>query len=282
MKAFLGTGLLGGGFVEALLDKDEKVHIWNRTRSKAEKLEELGAQVYETPAEAVKGAGIVHLALKDDASVNEVLEKAKAGFEPGTVIIDHTTTSVEGAEQRTRVWKEKGYRYLHAPVLMGPKNARERTGFMLVSGDQELIKEMTPTLSAMTGKLMNLGEKAGKAAAMKLSANLFLIGLNGTVSDTMAFNKATGISNTEFVTLLQDWNPGVAVSGRFKKVEAGNFDQPSWELAMARKDAGLMVDEARKADVPLTVIPAIIQKMDALINAGEGKKDWSIIAKVSE
>lgn len=282
MKAFLGTGLLGSGFVQALLEKGEKVHIWNRTRSKAEKLMESGAQVFDTPAEAVKDADTIHLALKDDESVNEVMNQATAGFKPGAIIIDHTTTSVEGAIERTKAWQKNGIRYQHAPVLMGPKNARESTGFMLVSGDQELINKLTPTLSAMTGKLMNLGEEVGKAAAMKLSANLYLIGLNGTVSDNMAFNKATGITNSEFLTLLQDWNPGVAVSGRFKKVEAGNFDQPSWELSMARKDAGLMVKEADNAGITLTVIPAIIEKMDRLIDAGEGKKDWSIIAKIPE
>lgn len=30
----------------------------------------------------------------------------------------------------------------------------------------------------MTGKLVNFGEEAGKAAAMKLTGNLFLVGLS--------------------------------------------------------------------------------------------------------
>lgn len=282
MKAFLGTGLLGSGFIQALLEKGEEVHVWNRTLSKAKSLESAGAKVFETPAEAVKDADTIHLALKDDDSVNEVLEMMLPGLKKGAVIVDHTTTSVAGAQERSAKWKEKGFNYQHAPVLMGPKNARESTGTMLVSGDQELIKQLTPVLSPMTGTLMNLGSQTGKAAAMKLAANLFLITLNGAISDTIAFSKATGISMDELIMLFKDWNPGVAVTGRMQKVSSGNFDHPSWELSMARKDAGLMMKESEAAGISLSALPGVINKMDGLIDAGNGQKDWSIIARIPD
>src|SRR5690349_16094557 len=119
MKAFLGMGLLGSNFVKAMLKKGEQVHVWNRTASKAKELELFGAVAFENVADAVKGADRIHLTLKDDASVNEVLQAASAGFKPGAIIIDHTTTSKEGAIQRTEEWKGKGFVYQHAPVFMG-------------------------------------------------------------------------------------------------------------------------------------------------------------------
>ena len=97
MKAFLGTGLLGSGFVRAILKKGEQVQVWNRTAAKAKELEQYGATAFEDAASAVKGASIVHLALKDDASVNEVLQAASSGLAQGTIIVDHTTTSKQGA-----------------------------------------------------------------------------------------------------------------------------------------------------------------------------------------
>jgi 3-hydroxyisobutyrate dehydrogenase len=61
------------------------------------------------------------------------------------VIIDHTTTSAKGAVKRVETWKSKGITYVHAPVFMGPSNALESTGIMLVSGDQSVIEKLQPS-----------------------------------------------------------------------------------------------------------------------------------------
>src|ERR1700761_9351129 len=113
MVAFLGMGLLGANFVRAMIDKGESVQVWNRTASKATELEQYGAKAFASVADAVKGADVIHLTLKDDAVVNEVLAAASAGFKPGVTLIDHTTTSVSGAIARTKEWKDRGFTYLH-------------------------------------------------------------------------------------------------------------------------------------------------------------------------
>lgn len=279
MRSFLGIGLLGSNFVQALLEQGEEVHIWNRTLSKAKALEKAGAKVYPNAAEAVKDADIIHLTLKEDETVDEVLKMAASGLKKGAVIVDHTTTSVAGAVNRTDEWGQKGIPYQHAPVFMGPQNARESSGVMLVSGDQQLIRELEPVLSRMTGKLINFGAQTGKAAAMKLAGNLFLIGVTGTVGDMLGLARATGIRMDDLYLLFDQWNPGAAVSGRLKKIEKADFDHPSWELDMARKDAGLMMNEAQTGGVPLTIIPAVAQIMDQWKANGFGKQDWTIIAK---
>ena len=183
MIAFLGTGLLGANFTRALLMKGEQVQVWNRTAGKAKDLEVYGAKAFEQVAEAVRGADRIHLTLSDDQAVDEVLENASKGFDAGVVIIDHTTTSSGGAAKRSAYWKKKGYSYIHAPVFMGPPNALEGTGVMLVSGDQQLVTKLEPELSRMTGKLINLGEQPEKAASVKLLGNLFHISLTGGISD---------------------------------------------------------------------------------------------------
>lgn len=171
MKAFLGMGLLGSNFVKAMREKGEVVQVWNRTTAKAKALEAVGAKAFEKPDEAVQGAEIIHVTLKDDFTVDEVLQSAGKGFKKGAIIVDHTTTSAKGAIKRTREWKSRGYTYLHAPVFMGPQNALQSTGFMLVSGDQDVIKQLEPELAKMTGKLINFGPEEGKAAGIKLTGN---------------------------------------------------------------------------------------------------------------
>lgn len=281
MIAFLGMGLLGSNFVKALLKKGEEVQVWNRTASKASTLETYGAKAFTEVAEAVKGADRIHLTLKDDASVDEVLEKAMAGFKPGAIIADHTTTSVEGAIERTRTWKERGFTYIHAPVFMGPQNALESTGFMLVSGDQELIRKIEPLLSAMTGRLVNFGPEEGRAAGMKLIGNNFLVTVTAGLADTLALTKALHIPVSEVQDWFQTWNPVAMLPARLKRMAGGDYSDPSWELNMARKDTQLFLNAAKAAGVPLHVIPVIAAEMDRWIAKGYGDSDWTVIGRDS-
>jgi 3-hydroxyisobutyrate dehydrogenase len=98
MITILGTGLVGSGFARALRRRGEEVHVWNRTRERAKSLEADGAHVHADAAEAVRGATRVHVVVSDDAAGDSVL--ATAGLERGTLVIDHTTTSTEGARRR--------------------------------------------------------------------------------------------------------------------------------------------------------------------------------------
>lgn len=281
MKAFLGMGLLGSNFVKAMLKKGDEVQVWNRTASKAEALTSFGAKVFATPAEAVKDADIVHIVVKDDAAVNEVLSAAQQGLKQGAIIIDHTTTSAEGAKQRGQSWKEKGFSYLHAPVFMGPSNALESSGYMLVSGDQQVIRKVENDLKKMTGSLLNLGDTEGKAAALKLAGNLFLLTLTTGLSDALAILKAQNVEGNELLDLFSQWNPGAGAPARLKKMLENNHSSPSWELNMARKDAGLMLSAAEKANTKLTLIPSIASLMDEWISKGHAHDDWTIISKDS-
>ena len=278
MKAFLGMGLLGSNFSKAMLKKGEQLHVWNRTASKAKELEQEGAKAFDDVIEAVKGADRIHLTLKDDASVNEVLEAASKGFSPGAIIIDHTTTSKEGAIQRTAEWKEKGFYYQHPPVFMGPVNALESSGFMMVSGNEDLIQKLQPELSKMTGRLLNFGSEVGKAAAMKLVGNAFLVCFTAGIRDTISLSKALNVPVADLFSLFDVWNPGNLLQARLKRMTSGDYSSPSWELNMARKDTGLFIESA-SGKTDLAVIPSIAVLMDEWIEKGYGNNDWTVIAK---
>lgn len=278
MRAFLGMGLLGSNFVKALLKKGEAVQVWNRTTNRATALEADGARAFAQVADAVQGADLIHITVKDDAAVDEVLAQAAAGFKPGATIIDHTTTSKPGAIQRTAAWKAKGFTYLHAPVFMGPANALDGSGFMLVSGDQAVVEKYTPVLESMTGKLLNFGPEEGQAAAIKLMGNCFLVAFTVGLSDTLALARSLDISQADVTKLFEMWNPASMLHGRMKRMTAGTYDQPSWELNMARKDTQLFLDAAASTGTTLTAIPAIAQTMDQWIAKGVGNKDWTVIS----
>ena len=281
MITFFGMGLLGSSFVRALRKRGEEVQVWNRTLARAKAVEDSGARAVSDPAEAVKGATRLHLTLSDDAAVDDVLERARPGFGPDLVIVDHTTTSPSGTATRAARWAERGVAFQHAPVFMGPQNALESSGIMMASGDRARFDLLSPELSKMTGKLIYMGPRPERAAGFKLLGNMFLMFMTTGMADVLALAKAEGIAPADAASLFDQFNPGAMVPARLKRMLEGDFSHPSWELAMARKDARLMIEEAARGKVPLAVVPAIAAEMDRWIEKGHAHDDWTVVAKDS-
>ncbi|HEX3594069.1 MAG TPA: NAD(P)-dependent oxidoreductase [Polyangiaceae bacterium] len=279
MIAFYGMGLLGSNFVRALRRRGEAVRVWNRNRQRAESLAAEGAVVVDDAAEAARGASRIHLTLSDDAAVDDVLERLRPGIDPGALIVDHTTTSPSGTRERARRWAERGVQFQHAPVFMGPQNALESTGVMLASGDRARFDLLSPELSKMTGKLVYMGPEPERAASFKLLGNEFLMFLTAGLADFFTLAKALEITKEDASSLFQFFNPGMLLPMRVQRILAANFEDPSWELVMARKDARLMMEEATAAGANLAVLPAIATLMDRFIADGHAHDDWTIIAR---
>ena len=66
---------------------------------------------------------------------------------------------------------------------------------------------------------------------------------------------------------------------RVKRILEADFAHPSWELAMARKDARLMLEEGERRGVPLPVLPALAAEMDRYLARGHAHDDWTVLAK---
>ena len=279
MIAFFGTGLLGSGFVRALLRRGESVHVWNRTADKARALEAYGARAFDDPADAARGAERVHLSLSDDAAVNDVLERALPGMSKAVLLVDHTTTSPSATATRVERWNERGYRMVHAPVFMGPQNALDSTGLMLVSGERARVEAARPHLERMTGKVLDLGDRVDAAAGFKLLGNLFLMFVTTGLAELFTLARGLDIEPRAAASLFEHFNPGLTLPARIDRMLAADWSKPSWELAMARKDARLMLEEAARAERPLSLLPSIAAKMDELIAAGHARSDWTVLAK---
>lgn len=269
---------MGAGFVRAMLGRGEQVTVWNRTRSKAEALAGAGARVADTPEEAVQGASRVHLSLLDDAAVDDVLEKVVPSLAPDAIVIDHSTTAPVPTAARARQLAERGVRYLHAPVFMGPGNAENATGLMLVSGPRALYETTRPALERMTGKVRYMGERPDLAAAFKLFGNMTIMFVVSGLADVYALGRGLGIDPREAYTLFQDFDPSGQVKGRGKRMAEGDFTPPMFELSAARKDVRLMLETAAASGTELGVLPAIARFFDAAIAAGHGDDDLAAIA----
>ena len=272
--AFLGTGLLGGAFAEAAAKRGDTVTAWNRSPDKVHALAQFGVIAAASPAEAARNAARVHIVLKDDTVVEEVLAAARAGLSPDAIIIDHTTTLPTLTAARAERLHAEGVKYLHCPVFMGPPAARNAQGTMMVAGPKALFESVKADLAKMTGRLAYMGERTDVAAVNKLFGNAMIIGVTAVMADILTMAQASDVSAEDAIKLLGFIDLNAIVAGRGVNMAKGNYN-PSFELTMARKDVRLMLETA--GDRPMAVLPSVATRMDQLIAAGHGADDCCVL-----
>jgi 3-hydroxyisobutyrate dehydrogenase-like beta-hydroxyacid dehydrogenase len=87
--------------------------------------------------------------------------------------------------------------------------------------------------------------------------------------------KKLGIAPADALSVFSRFNAGSVIPSRGEKMARGDFSA-TFELTMARKDIGLMIDAA--GHQPLTVLKSIAKRMDEAIAQGHGQDDLGAIA----
>jgi 3-hydroxyisobutyrate dehydrogenase len=273
---------MGAGFVRRARANGWDVNVWNRSPAKTRALVELGARAFDDAAAALQGVERIHLSLADDASVDAVLEPIAAAIPSATWIVDHTTTAVRPTAERVARWDARGRVFVHAPVFMAPAHCAEGSGLMLVSGQKSRHDALLPALQQMTGTVHYMGAAPERAAAFKLFGNLTLLGILGVLGDVNRLAHAVGISTDEAFGLFKQFNPGQMLPARAARIAAGDYSNPSFEVAMARKDVRLMIEEAQRGGIDLFVMPGVAAMFDAAIARGEGALDAAAAARAPD
>ena len=149
---FIGTGIMGRSMVRNLMKAGYQVAVYNRTKSKADELVAEGAVWCDSPAECAKGRDVVITIVGYPKDVEQVYfweDGVIKGADPGTCLIDMTTTSPKLAREIYEKGKEKGLKVLDAPVTGGDSGAKAGTLTILAGGDKETFDFCLPVFEAM-------------------------------------------------------------------------------------------------------------------------------------
>lgn len=276
--AFFGAGMLGSGFVHHLCEQGIAVNVWNRTFAKAQALQASGARAFEDAADAARDVDIVHLCVRDGDAVDAILERASSGLAAGVPVVDHTTVAPASVARRVTRLAERGNPFMHAPVFMGPPQARSGAGTMLASGRRELFERLDSHLAKLADKRQYLGERADAAALYKLMGNLMILATVGGLRDMFALAEVNGISRDDAYALFSFYSPQGQISGRGKRMAEGDYDA-AWTIDMALKDATLMQGAA--PGTRLDVVDAVALALKAHVASGDASLDLGAIAKRS-
>ena len=127
--AFLGTGRMGGPMAANLARAGFEVRAWDRTASHAAALVKDGATVAASPAEAVRGAGILITMLADGPATDQVWSgpDGLAAAGPGLIWVQMATVGLEWTQRFANTAARYGVHFFDAPVSgsQGPAQAGE-------------------------------------------------------------------------------------------------------------------------------------------------------------
>ena len=263
--------------------RGHRVVAYNRTASKVEALP--GVEVLERAEDAARsGARFVHITMSEDRALDAVLSSEallQALSDEACLLIDHTTASPRGTAARMKRLEERGVEAIHAPVFMSPAACLSAGGTIVTSGPAALIEEAREHLEAMTGALVDLGERVDAAAAYKLFGNALIIALTAGMADVYVIAERLGFERQEAAALIDIFNPGDTLKGRGKRMAERDYST-SFEVSMARKDVRLMLEAAGQDAERLITLPAVASKLDALIERGHGSDDLAALAREPE
>lgn len=146
---FIGTGLMGHGMIRNLLKNGYQVQIWNRTKTKAEDLINDGANWTDDAAQCAHDVDFIITIVGYPKDVEEVYfgeHGVLAGANPGTTIIDMTTTSPQLAQKIYQAAVDHKLLALDAPVSGGLAGAENGSLSIMVGGDQVTFEHAFPVL----------------------------------------------------------------------------------------------------------------------------------------
>lgn len=278
--AFIGLGVMGFPVAGHLSKAEFSVTVYNRTPAKAELwLQTYTGERQSTPGLAAAGADIVLVCVGNDEDVRSVFYGAEgilAAIRPGTLVIDHTTTSADLARELSQAVAELGGQFLDAPVSGGQAGAVNGQLSIMVGGTESAFAAARPIFAAY-GKGWQLLGPAGSGQLCKMVNQLCIAGILQGLSEGLALALASGLDIGTVQKVLaggaaQSWQ----LENRALTMARGEYDF-GFAIDWMVKDLGYCLEEAGSKGLALPVATQVQGFYQELQADGQNRSDTSAL-----
>ena len=256
--AFIGTGVMGRSMAGHLLKAGHPVHVYNRTKAKAQALLDAGAHWHDTAAGAAAQADFVFTIVGFPQDVEETYF-GPAGIiahaRPGAVLIDMTTSSPKLAQRIAAAAAAQGLIALDAPVTGGDVGAREARLSIMVGGDAAAFQRVKPLFDLM-GKIVVFHGGPGSGQLCKLCNQIGIASVMMSWCEALAFGQRAGLDPARVLESVGGGAAGsVGMTVLAPRALRGDF-APGFYVKHFLKDLRLALESAEemKLDLPGTAL----------------------------
>jgi len=280
--AVVGLGTMGGPMAGNLIKAGFEITVHNRTRSREEDFETLGATRAETPAAAAAHAEIVLTCVSDTADVNSVLLDQEQGvineLQPGSLVIDCSSIEPEATRRMAQRFRAKDIGYVDAPVSGGSEGAIKGTLTIMCGGSEDDFERAQPVLQVLGSRITRIGP-VGCGQIAKVANQVVITGTFMALAEALTLAYKAGADPERVVEAI---GGGVAASwilnNRSDKMLKDHYPL-GFRLRLHRKDLGIALATARDVKVPIPIASLVATIEDALIAQGYGDEDMSNLAR---
>jgi len=269
--AVLGLGIIGSRAAQRLAAAGWDVAGWNRTPKGL-------AGECATPKDAIRGASIISIYLKDSQALRETIARIEPSLESGQIVLNHSTVDLETTLWLEKVCAARGCRFLDAPFT-GSKIAADGGQLVYyIGGDASLAAEVDAYLAVTSRERLHCGA-VGAATVIKLATNLISACTVQAMAEALAISTRHGVPAACLVEAVsRNVSASPLTAMKFPTMLAGNYDT-HFSLSNMGKDSRYMIALAEAAGVATPAIAAVSQRMTELCDAGLGDLDYSALAK---
>jgi len=276
--AFIGLGVMGYPMAGHLAKAGHDIRVFNRTPGKAARwAAEYGGIAVASIAEAVDGRELVAMCVGNDADVRQVMAEAYPALEPGTVVVDHTTTSAKLARQMAEEAAAHEVAFVDAPVSGGQAGAQNGQLAIMVGGDDVAVAVARPVIGAYAKAIQHMGGP-GAGQLTKMCNQICIAGVVQGLAEALHFAKRAELdAGLVYEAISKGAAQSWQMDNRWKTMSEGRFDF-GFAVDWMRKDLGLVLDEARSNGARLEVT-ALVDQFYAEVQALGGRRwDTSSLA----
>jgi 3-hydroxyisobutyrate dehydrogenase-like beta-hydroxyacid dehydrogenase len=281
----IGLGLMGRPMGMNLLKAGHQLTVWNRTPERAQELVKAGAILAKTPRDVAAASEFLLTIVSDPPALESVLwghegqnDGALAGLRAGSIYVDSSTISPSLVRRIAAASKERGARFLDAPVTGGDWGAREGNLVFMIGGDAETLRDAEAVLGVLGKKWFHLGQN-GAGQTVKLAMNAILALEVGAMAEAIALVTKAGLKGEQLVEVMQ---ASMARSGvldvKSPLMLKGDY-QPSFPLRLMHKDLGLALDLGNQLGVALPTTAAAREIYNYVKGESNEDLDYSAVMR---
>lgn len=267
---FIGTGVMGASMAGHLLSSGCELHVYNRTKAKADPLVERGAVWEDGPKEIAEACDIIFTIIGYPSDVEQVYlgeDGLIANAKEGAVLVDMTTSSPKLARELCEAGKERGITVMDAPVTGGDKGAKDAALTIFVGGDESAFQEILPLLKIMGKNIEHMGG-AGAGQTAKLVNQTVIAGTLTGMAEGLALAKAAGLDRAKIVDLVGSGSGGTwSISNYGPRILKGDFN-PGFFIKHFIKDMKLAEETADELGMEIPALSLTRELFCELEDAG--------------
>ena len=280
---FIGLGNMGYPMAGHLSRAAHAVTVFNRTASTAERWQtEYAGSIAASPAAAARDAEFVFTCVGNDDDLRSVTSGAGGVLEtlsPGSVLVDHTTTSALVAREVAAACHARGIGFIDAPVSGGQAGAVNGVLTVMCGGNEADFARARTVMAAYARACALVGE-VGAGQLTKMVNQICIAGVLQGLAEALNFGQRAGLDMDVVIDVIakgaaQSWQ----MDNRAKTMCRGEYDF-GFAVDWMRKDLGIVLDEASRNGAPLPVTALVDGFYAQLQQRGGNRLDTSSIIEV--